>query len=168
MNRIEETVTDAVAGYAFARLIAFDTVSQPLLNRVFAQLVDVNIPTDLFASFDPKIAGRAEHALHKQVGKDINSGEADWRQLHRDGWTTPKGRAACFVADLLCCPICVSFHSLWLARLATRRFRPHSTRWWFNLFAGWGAAQILLRLPASPGAKDEGTYVTDALQAAQR
>ena len=100
--------------------------------------------------------------------RDLTDGTADLRQLHREGWTEPRGRTERFLADLLSCPICVSFHALWLARVATGRARPLSTRWWLRLFAGWGAAQVLLRLPSHSGAKESAMYVQEALNEASR
>lgn len=168
MTVFEDLALDAGAGYAFGRLAAFDTVTLPLANRVFKELVDVEIPDDVFLGFNQQTATAARRHLEQNLGREIRAGIADLRQLHRDGWTAPYGKWERFAADLLSCPICVSFHALWLARLATGRARPWSTRWWLRLFAGWGAAQVLLRLPAHSGAKDASMYVTEALNEAAK
>ena len=154
-DKLVELLTDAYAAAAMGRLVTHDTITRGAANRVFGSLVEVMVPTAAFAGYPEPLAGAARARLQRQLEAGLVTGEADLRELHRLGWTDSLWRGGRWIADLLSCPICSSFHALWIAHVATRRARPWSARWWVRLFAAWGAAQFIIRHSASPESADE-------------
>lgn len=154
-DRLVELLTDAYAGAALGRLVTHDTITRGTANRVFGRLVEVVVPHEPFAGLPEPVAGAARARLQRMLEAGLMTGEADLREIHRLGWTEPLRPGGRWAADLLSCPICSSFHALWIAHVATRRARPWSARWWVRLFAAWGAAQFIIRHSASPESVDE-------------
>lgn len=152
---MNDLVLDAFAGAALARLVTHDAVSMPATNRLFSLLVWPHVPLEAFAGYPDDLARSAQARLQRQIEQGVALDDEDLRLLHRVGWTRPYGKQRGWVADLLSCPICVSFHATWLSHVATGRARPLSARWWVRLFAGWGAAQLVVRQAATPESPDE-------------
>lgn len=149
MTVVEDLAVDALAGYALGRLVTHDTITRRAANELFLNLCDPIIPDEAWAGFNPEVATRAAKRLSREIDKGLAIGTVDMRELHRAGWTEPFGPWSRWLADLLSCPICSSFHALWISHVLTGRARPWSPRWWVRLFAGWGGAQIAIRATAA-------------------
>lgn len=148
MTVAEDLAVDALAGYALGRLVAHDTITRRPANLIYSALCDPWIPDEAWAGFSPDLVERAAPKLLRQLEAGVLNDTVDMRELHRAGWTKPFGGKQRWLADLLSCPICASFHALWIAHALTGRARPWSARWWVRLFAGWGGAQVALRSTA--------------------
>jgi hypothetical protein len=153
-DKLVELLTDAYAAAAIGRLITHDTVTRTAANVVFSALVEPLVPREAFAGYPAELVDAARNRLQRKVEADLAAGTGDMRELHRLGWTEPYGRLSRWAADLLSCPICSSFHALWLAHVATGRARPWRARWWLRLFAAWGGAQFVIRAQATPESAD--------------
>lgn len=161
---LERVLTDGLAAFAVARTITAESVSGPAMNHLLLRLVHPTVPDAVFATLPEPARGTARGHAARQLDDDVRTGRADLRALHRDGWTDTSGWRA-WAADLLTCPVCLSFHTAWVTAAATDR-RPWRPGWWVRVFAVWAVAAQLARAAWNPSPSEAGTRITAAFTAA--
>lgn len=167
--RFEKVAVEGLAAFAVARAVTAEAVTGPAMNRVLERLVQPAPPGGLFDAFpDPQVRDRCARLLAAQLLDDLKMGRADLRALHRDGWTHPRALWAEWLADLLTCPVCLSFHAAWVIASTVRRPRPWKPAWWVGVFAGWAVASQLARQPWNPSPSEAGVRITNAVNAATK
>jgi hypothetical protein len=163
MRRLEHAAVAGLAGYAIGRLVSFDTVSRPLMNRVLRLLFTADVPPDLFDGSPHEVELLA--AVKRILAEDAERGSFDMRAMWDAGWAKERHAFGKWAAEMLTCPTCASFHATYLVRLAAGSWRVWQPGWWVDQFAAWGVAQTLVRLPFnSSGLPTEGDWVRRAVE----
>lgn len=161
--QLDQTIALGLAGFAGGRLVAVDTISRPIMNRVLALVVRLGPPDDLF---DGPHAEELKASLERCLIEDAERGELDYRALINMGWYQSRsGALGNYIADGLTCPVCTSFHATYLARIASGDWKAWRPSWWVRQFACWAVAQTFVKLPQHAGGMaTEGDYVRRAVE----